>query len=603
MASKVGHPLRTLVAFFIVIAALYGLMAVTKSWTPRLGLDLSGGTTITLTARNTSGKGSVSATSLDQARTIIQQRVDGLGVGESQVTTAGGNQIIVSAPNVQRDELIQQVGQTAQLRFRAVYAVQQTTPQPQPGSTAGSTPGSQASAAGASTGATAGANPTASSATSAPTSATSAPTSTTSAPTSATSAPTSTTGKATGKGNGRPAPALPTQPPAPPSARPTAPGKGTPETKAINWQPSQQDLSDFAKFNCPRDPKVYPDVADQPLFACNDANTEKYLLGPTVIEGTKVTNASAGIGQQGSLGWQVNLDFNSAGSSQFEKVTGVLATRSQPENQFAIVLDGAVISAPSVSQAIPGGRATISGGDINQQSAQALANVLKYGSLPLAFEISSVDNVSPTLGGEQLRAGLIAGAVGMALVLIFCLVYYRGLGIVVVASLAVAFGTTYAAMVLLGTSVGFALSLAGIAGAIVAIGITADSFVIYFARIRDEVGEGRTIRTAVETGWRRARQTVLVADGVSLLSALILFILAIGSVRGFAFTLGLTTLIDVVVMFYFTKPMVTLLCRTAFFGGGHRWSGLDAGHLGVQALPGQRRRVGTRRTAESGGEA
>jgi preprotein translocase subunit SecD len=158
-------------------------------------------------------------------------------------------------------------------------------------------------------------------------------------------------------------------------------------------------------------------------------------------------------------------------------------------------------------------------------------------------------------------------------------------------------------MVLLGASVGFALSLAGIAGAIVAIGVTADSFIIYFARIRDEVGEGRTIRTAVETGWRRARQTVLVADGVSLLSALILFILAIGSVRGFAFTLGLTTLIDVVVMFLFTKPMVTLLSRTKFFGGGHKWSGLDASHLGVQALPGSRRPVRPRPAAESGGEA
>lgn len=604
MASKVGHPLRTLVAFFIVIAALYGLMAVSKSWTPRLGLDLSGGTTITLTARNTNGKGSVSATSLEQARTIIQQRVDGLGVGESQVTTAGGNQIIVSAPNVQRDELVQQVGQTAQLRFRAVYAVQPTTPQPQPGSSASSTPGSRTSAAGPG-GTGASAAPTASAGASAGATGSSSPAATT--PSKAVSpskgASPSAKSSSTTKGNGRPAPALPTQPPAPPSARPTAPGKGTPEGTAINWQPSQQDQSDFANFTCPRDPQTYPDVADQPLFACNDANTEKYLLGPTVIEGTKVTNASASTGQQGSLGWQVNLDFNSAGSTQFEKVTGALATRSQPENQFAIVLDAVVISAPSVSQAIPGGRATISGGDINQKSAQALANVLKYGSLPLAFEISSVDTVSPTLGGEQLQAGLIAGAIGMALVILFCIAYYRGLAVVVIASLAVAFGTTYAAMVLLGTSMGFALSLAGIAGAIVAIGITADSFVIYFARIRDEVGEGRTIRTAVETGWRRARQTVLVADGVSFLSALILFMLAIGSVRGFAFTLGLTTLIDVMVMFFFTKPMVTLLSRTAFFGGGHKWSGLDAAHLGVPALPGQRRGVRPRRPAESGGEA
>jgi preprotein translocase subunit SecD len=257
-----------------------------------------------------------------------------------------------------------------------------------------------------------------------------------------------------------------------------------------------------------------------------------------------------------------------------------------------------------VDSAIPGGRATISGGGITQDSAYSLANVLKYGSLPLAFEISSVDTVSPTLGGEQLRAGLIAGAVGLLLVLIFCFLYYRGLGLVVISSLGVAFAATYACMVLLGTSVGFALNLAGIAGAIVAIGVTADSFVIYFARIRDEVGEGRTIRTAVETAWRRARQTLLIADAVSLLSALILFMLAIGSVRGFAFTLGLTTLIDVAVVFFFTKPLVTLLARTKFFGNGHKLSGLDATHLGIDHLPGGRSSVRpTVRNAVGGGEA
>lgn len=566
MASKVGHPLRTLVALFIVIAALYGVMAATKSWTPRLGLDLSGGTTITLTARNTNGKGGVSATSLEQARSIIQQRVDGLGVGESEVTTAGGNQIIVSAPNVQRDQLVEQVGQTAELRFRAVYDEQNTTPTQQPGTQ----PQAQGSTSPA---------PTAS-----PTSGSSA-------------APASPAPTATATGNGRPAPALPTQPPAPPSPRPTAVGKGTPQDKAINWQPTNQDTSDFNSFTCPRDPTTYPDVSDQPLFACNDAGTTKYLLGPTVISGNQLTSASAGLGQGNSLGWQVDLGLNGKGATQFQNVTGVLATRQQPQNQFAIVLDGNVVSAPYVSSAISGGQATISGGDINQESAQNLANVLRYGQLPLAFDISSVNTVSPTLGGQQLQAGLIAGAVGMALVLLFCFIYYRGLGLVVIASLAVAFGTTFASMVLLGAAVGFALSLAGIAGAIVAIGITADSFVIFFARIRDEVGEGRTIRTAVETGWRRARQTILVADGVSFLSALILFILAIGDVRGFAFTLGLTTIIDVIVVFFFTKPLVTMLVRTKFYGGGHRLSGLDAEHLGVKALPGNRRRARSARVA------
>jgi preprotein translocase subunit SecD len=215
--------------------------------------------------------------------------------------------------------------------------------------------------------------------------------------------------------------------------------------------------------------------------------------------------------------------------------------------------------------------------------------VLKYGALPLAFTVDEVNNVSATLGGEQLSAGIVAGLIGLGLVVAFCFLYYRGLGIVVVASLAVAGALTYCCMVLLGSSVGFALNLPGIAGAIVAIGVTADSFVIYFERIRDEVRDGRSLRTAVETGWRRARQTILIADAVSMLSALILFILAIGSVRGFAFTLGLTTVIDVLVVFVFTKPLMTLLARTKFFGGGHKLSGLDPEHLGVKNLPGIRR--------------
>jgi preprotein translocase subunit SecD len=331
-------------------------------------------------------------------------------------------------------------------------------------------------------------------------------------------------------------------------------------------------------------------VADQPLLSCNQAGTEKYLLGPTLIQGDQLTGANAGI-PQNDVQWVVNLTFNSAGSAAFEKATGELATRTDPMNRFAIVLDGDSISAPSVSAAIPGGQAQISG-SFTQASASELANVLKYGALPLAFDVSEVNNVSATLGGEQLRAGIIAGLIGLILVVAFCFAYYRGLGIVVVASLLVAAVITYASMVLLGSSVGFALNLPGIAGAIVAIGVTADSFVIFFERIRDEVRDGRSLRTAVETGWRRARQTILIADAVSMLSALILFILAIGSVKGFAFTLGLTTLIDVLVVFTFTKPLLSLLARTKFFGGGHKLSGLDPNHLGVKALPGARRRPG-----------
>jgi preprotein translocase subunit SecD len=364
-----------------------------------------------------------------------------------------------------------------------------------------------------------------------------------------------------------------------------ADGKGIPPDKALDWQPTEACQAAFADFTC--ETKV-TEVADQGLFACNQEKTEKYLLGPTLIEGNQLTKAVAGI-PQNNVNWVVNLEFNADGSAAFEKATREISQRSEPQNRFAIVLDGVSISAPSVNEAIPGGRAEISG-NFTQQSATELANVLKYGALPLAFDVSEVSNVSATLGGEQLKAGIIAGIIGLVLVVGYCFLYYRGLGIVVVASLAIAGIITYSSMVLLGSSVGFALNLPGIAGAIVAIGITADSFVIFFERIRDEVREGRSLRTAVETGWRRARQTIFIADTVSMLSALVLFVLAIGSVRGFAFTLGLTTLIDVIVVCLFTKPLMTLLARTKFFGGGHKWSGLDPEHLGVQALPGTRSR-------------
>jgi preprotein translocase subunit SecD len=555
LASQGGHPGRTLIVLGVIVAFLFGLMALTNNWSPKLGLDLRGGTTITLTAQNTSGTGQVDPTSLQLAQTIIQSRVDSLGVGESEVTTSGDNQLVVSVPNVQQDELVALVGQTALLRFRLVYAAEPVTP-PAPPPTA--SPTSAPSSAPPSS------NPSASNPSAVP------------------------EPSASPTGDRRPAPQLPTAPPTPQAPRPTAPGKGTPPDKAIDWQPSERDLADFQTYTCDSSRTEFPDVSDQPLYACNEEKTEKYLLGPTLIEGNQLTNANAGV-PQNQVQWVVNLEFNAAAGQTFEQATTAISAKQPPQNQFAIVLDGTVISAPRVENPIPGGRAQIEG-NFTQESATQLANVLKYGALPLAFEVSEVANVSATLGADQLQAGLIAGIIGLLLVVGFCFLYYRGLGIVVISSLAVAGAITYAVMVLLGESVGFALNLPGIAGAIVAIGITADSFVIYFERIRDEVRDGRSLRTAVETGWRRARQTVLIADAVSMLSAIILFVLAIGSVKGFAFTLGLTTLIDVMVVFLFTKPLLTLLARTKFFGGGHPLSGLDPAHLGVSALPGTRAR-------------
>lgn len=554
-----GHPVRSITVFLLLTAGAIALMAATNTWTPKLGLDLRGGTTITLTAD--SKDGSIDADRLERARSIIQQRVDSMGVGESEVTTSGDRQIIVSAPNVESEQLIDLVGQTAQLSFRAVYAVDSSTVVTP---TASSTTKTSASATASSSGATASQGTASSTASSASTAAAS-------------------------PSARRPVPALPTAAASATTARPTAAASPLPSLEdRLNFEPSTQDQAQFEEFQCGEE-AITPDVADQPLITCLDGGGTKLLLGPVLLEGTQVTSAQAGV-PQNKLNWVVNLEFNSQGAEDFQTATGVLASRTSPQNAFAIVLDGTVISYPSLSSEISGGKAEISG-SFNQKSATELANVLKYGALPLSFTVSSVDTVSPTLGGDQLRAGIIAGAIGLGLVTIFALVYYRGLAVVVVASLALAAVQTWALMVLLGQAVGFALNLPGVAGAIVAIGVTADSFIIFFERIRDEVREGRPLRSGIETGWARSKHTILVADGVSLLSAVVLFILSIGSVKGFAFTLGLTTVLDILIVFFFTKPLVTLLGRTKFYGGGHPLSGFGADHMGVslESLLGKRR--------------
>lgn len=528
--SRNHHPRpgRTLAILGLVTVALYGLIAATNSWTPKLGLDLRGGTTITLTASNVTGSGAVDADSLELARTIIQQRVDAQGVGETEVTTSGERQIIVSAPNFQKDELRRLVGQTAELNFRKVFAAEAST----------------------------GAQPTEPDEVTEPTESPSP------------------------EANRRPLPALPTPVPSP---RPTVPSEKTQSVdELLQWTPSDRDNAEFAAFQCGQDSPT-PDVSDQPLITCDQTGTYKYLLGPVLIRGEQVTRAMPAV-PQASVSWIVELEFNSQGGADFEKVTGHLATQTQPLNQFGIVLDAKVISAPRVEKVIAGGRATIEG-DFTQASATELATVLSYGALPLAFEVSSVDNVSAKLGGEQLQAGIIAGIIGLLLVLLYSILYYRGLAVVVGLSLVVAGALTWAMILLLGQGMGFALNLPGIAGAIVAIGVTADSFIIYFERIRDEVREGRSLRTAIETGWLRSRKTILAADSVSLLSAVVLFVIAIGAVKGFAFTLGLTTLIDIAVVFWFTKPMMTVLGRTKFFGEGHRFSGFEASHMGASTPP------------------
>jgi preprotein translocase subunit SecD len=355
----------------------------------------------------------------------------------------------------------------------------------------------------------------------------------------------------------------------------------------------------------------YTDAQDQwddnsaQIVSC-DASGTKYVLGPAVVEGTDLTAVSDGL-QQNSNVWVVNLTLNGAGSKAF----GVLTTKQFNEyypgysngssandaalNSNAIVLDGDVQEAPETDAALTSGQFTISGpttAPFTQAQADQLVNILKYGSLPINFKQQDVESVSPQVGHSSLEAGLLAGALGLLLVIIYLFYYYRGLGIVSVSSLVLAALLAYLSVVLLSRYQNFTMSLSAIAGLVVAIGITADSFIVYFERLRDEVREGKALRPAVEAGWKRARRTILVSDTVSFIAAVLLYHFAVSDVQGFAYTLGLTTLIDVIVVFLFTKPAVTLLAGTRFFSGGHKWSGLDPERLGAKA----RWRSSTQRT-------
>jgi preprotein translocase subunit SecD len=362
--------------------------------------------------------------------------------------------------------------------------------------------------------------------------------------------------------------------------------------------------ADFNKLNCADkdwQEKLYgnnPSEWDKPdvqTVACQKLGTVwyKYALDTAVINGTDLTSAGT---ELLPAGWVITFDVKAGPAQHLLKATtaaynlcgsaGCTAgTADYFLNQIAVVLDGDIVSTP-ITQSPFGPNGEIQGGSgsgFTQNQATQLANILKYGQLPLSFQNLDTSSVSPQLGSAQLSAGLIAGAIGLLLVVIYSFIYYRALAVVSVSSLAIAAALSYLSVILLSDYEGFNLTLAGVAGLIVAIGITADSFVVFFERLRDEVREGRSLRAGVEAGWVRARRTVLVSDTVSFLAALLLYIFAIGDVRGFAFTLGLTTLIDVVVVFLFTKPMVTLLARTKFYGQGHRWSGLDPARLGMRS--------------------
>jgi preprotein translocase subunit SecD len=486
-----SRPVRTLAILALGLVAMTGLVFIQGATSVKLGLDLRGGTSVTLQPRIAPGEeGTITNEAIDQAVAIIRQRVNSLGVAESEVAAQGtgtSRQIVISVPGDTGRRVVDLVGQTAELRFRQVLAT-----------------GAGASSV------------------------------------------------------------------VDPTATPVA--GVTPELNA-----------QFASFDCTLAENrqgTGSDLPTQPIVACDRAGLTKYILGPAEVLGRQISEASAGLDTQSGSAWFVSLTFNSEGTAAFAAVTSRVTSLPEPNNQLAIVLDGLVVSAPRINEAIPSGTAQITG-SFTQLEAKDLANVLKYGALPLAFDRGEVQQVSPTLGADQLDAGLIAGALGLALVVIFTLAYYRVLGFVTVGSLAIAGLMLYLLFLLLGEWIGFTLTLAGIAGAIVAIGVTADSFIVYFERVRDEMREGRSLRTAVETGWIRARRTILIADFVSLIAAVLLYFFAVGGVRGFAFTLGLTTVIDLIIIFVFTKPALVLVSRLKFFNSGHRLSGFSSKSLGM----------------------
>ncbi|MEV6176505.1 protein translocase subunit SecD [Streptomyces sp. NPDC052016] len=556
-ASAQSKPGRSLALILIAIVGLTGGMFATGDTTPRLGIDLAGGTSITLEAKADQGS-AINKANMDTAVEIMNRRVNGLGVTEAEVQTQGDRNIIVNIPKgTDSKEAREQVGTTAKLYFRPVLASEPSgtaadaSPSPSASGSPSASPSPSVSASGADDKATSSSTPSA-----------------------------SATSQGRAVTNGLKADATPSA-----SASATASPSASADGTAANDEAKIQ--AQYASLDCSKE-SVRAEAGEgakpgDTTVGCGEIQGVwyKYLLGAAAVDGTEVEKAQAVFDTQTAAGWQVTMKFNSKGAKKFADITGKLAQNQDPQNQFGIVLDGDVVSSPFVSSAITGGQAQISG-SFTQEEAQGLANMLSYGALPLSFREQSVTTVSAALGGDQLQAGLLAGAIGLALVVIYLVAYYRGLSLIAIASLLVSAALTYLLMSLLGPAIGFALNLPAVCGAIVAIGITADSFIVYFERVRDEIREGRSLRPAVERAWPRARRTILVSDFVSFLAAAVLFVVTVGKVQGFAFTLGLTTVLDVVVVFFFTKPLMTLAARRKFFANGHKWSGLDPKSLGAK---------------------
>jgi len=640
VATPAGQfrPWRLILTFIGIVAVLYGLVFFTPgSNTPKLGIDLQGGTRITLTARTLDGS-DPSRDQMQQARTIMESRVNGSGVAGAEVQIDGAKNLVITVPG---NEDLSGLTRSAQMNIRPV--AKDASGNPAISYPADYVPPA-ASESAAATPTESGASASGSAAETAPTTIPAiGDTTPASAPSvDETVAPGTDTAAATTAANEAPAglraPQNAAVAPAPavvedsatPESTPAAtesavapatdaPVSGTPvsgtdavttgtATAAPAWpagsnpeNPTQPLGTDQAAWTAWQtaavtalptlkcaDLEPYRGLDDptKPLIACDVDGTAIYVLESTLIAGTQIETATSGQSSQGA-GWVVNLSFKSEGYATWSSYTA-----ANTGTLTAMTLDGQVISAPRISGPITTPTTEISG-SFTQTSAAALANSLKFGALPLAFDRAESVNVSAELGLEYLKAGLIAGGIGLLLVIIYCLLYYRLLGVITILSLILSFGIVYAVLVLLGRWVNYSLDMAGVAGLIIAIGITADSFVIYFERIKDEVREGRTFRSAVPRGWQRAKRTILSADAVSFMSAAILYVLAVGQVKGFAFTLGLSTVLDLVVVFLVTHPLVALAAGSPLFSSP-TWSGLGSVAKAGASQRAENARVGAR---------
>jgi preprotein translocase subunit SecD len=465
---KKPYKLYLLLSLVIAFGSLGAVLATGTQ--PALGLDLKGGISVILTAEGGCPPGDV----LTKTVEIIRQRINSLGVAESDVAAAGCDNIIVQIPGIQeKEKALRLIGTTAQLTFRQVEEVFQASDENAPK-----------------------------------------------------------------------------------------------VTKQKGDEVAEEEV-------------VYPDAANPQTL---------YRLAPAELTGEVVTKAEAVVDPNTGSRWSVQIDMDSDGSRRWAEFTSELAClRDQGEtvkNQVAIVLDGKVESAAGMRSpaeagteggvecgvGITGGQTQIDVG--GEQEAKDLALVLRAGALPITLVQSQVQEVSPTLGRSSLDAGILAGLIGIGLVFLYVLLYYRALGLVIWLGLAVFTAVMYTILAVLGETAGLTLTLAGIAGIIVSVGVTCDSYIVAFERLKDEIRSGKSMRAAVDRGLSRAFRTILVADFVTGAAAVILFFLAIGPVKGFALTLGLATLIDVAIAYFFTRSAVALLSRTRRFTG--------AGFLGLQ---------------------